>query len=98
LEKNTNDFYLISAKTNQGVPSPTQYTVIFDDTRASADDYQELVYKLTYLYFNWVGAVKIPAPCQLAKKLAILVGEKMSKKGDLNLPNVLFNMEIPYYL
>ena len=32
---------------------------------------KRLAYKLTHLYFNWPGTVRVPAPCQYAHKLGI---------------------------
>jgi aubergine-like protein len=48
------------------------------------------MYKLCYLYYNWTGGIKIPAPCQYAKKLAILVGEKISTNKEIILPGDRF--------
>ena len=39
------------------------------------DHIQALTYKLTHLYYNWPGTVRVPAPCQYAHKLAFLVGK-----------------------
>ena len=30
-------------------------------------------YKLTHMYYNWPGTVRVPAPCQYAHKLAYQV-------------------------
>ncbi len=35
----------------------------------SPSDVQRLAYKLSHLYFNWPGTVRVPAPCQYAHKL-----------------------------
>lgn len=39
-----------------------------------------LSYKLCYMYYNWLGSIKIPAPIQYAHKLAGLVGDKLGNK------------------
>ena len=77
ISNDVNDFYLISAKANQGIPSATHYTIVYEDEPSSASRAHSFVYKLCFLYYNWVGAVKVPSPCQLAKKLVILLGEKI---------------------
>ena len=37
------------------------------------DVIQQLAYKLTHMYFNWPGTVRVPALCQYAHKLALMV-------------------------
>ena len=33
-------------------------------------------YKLTHMYYNWPGTVRVPAPCQYAHKLAYQVSNE----------------------
>jgi aubergine-like protein len=77
-----NDFYLVSQSSTQGMAQPSHYYVAYDDTEAELADLQLLVYKYTYLYYNWTGSIKAPAICQYAKKMAILLGEKISEKNQ----------------
>ncbi len=93
---NTDDFefFLVSQKTTQGLAQATQYTVMFDEFGVSSQDIHSLVYKLCYLYYNWTGGIKSPAPCQYAKKLAILVGDKLSTGGNPAIPHERFVKEI----
>jgi aubergine-like protein len=95
-----NDFYMISAKSNQGLPSTIHYQVIYDDKNVPESDFQLLMYKLSYLYYNWTGSIKVPAPCQYAKKLATLLGDKLSDKRNVFLPNSRFSQQLKslYYL
>lgn len=83
------DFYLISQKTNQGLSQATHYNIVYDDFKVKPDEIQMLIYKLCYLYYNWTGGIKIPAPCQYAKKLAFLVGDKISNR-DVVFPHERF--------
>merc|ERR1712226_286792 len=71
------DFFIVSQSVNQGTVNPTSYNVIYDTSGFKPDIIQQLTYKLTHLYFNWPGTVKVPAPCQYAHKLAYLVGETL---------------------
>ena len=32
---------------------------------------QALTYKLTHLYYNWPGTVRVPAVCQYAHKVSL---------------------------
>ena len=59
------DFFLVSQHVRQGTVSPTQYVVAVDDSGWKPDIIQKLTYKLTHLYYNWPGTVRVPAPCQV---------------------------------
>eukprot|EP00300_Choanocystis_sp_HF-7_P007998 c15637_g1_i2.p1 GENE.c15637_g1_i2~~c15637_g1_i2.p1 ORF type:complete len:484 (+),score=135.25 c15637_g1_i2:311-1762(+) len=73
------DFFLLSQAVTQGTATPTRYLVLEDDTGLKPDHMQQLTYKLTHLYYNWSGTVRVPAPCQYAHKLAFLVGQSIHK-------------------
>ena len=84
------DFYLISQKSQQGSVSPTHYFVLGYYTNINEEyvevadtipddifkNIQVLTYKLCYMYFNWSGSIKVPAPIQYAQKLSNLIGER----------------------
>jgi len=74
------DFLLVSQKVRQGTVTPVHYNVIFDNTNFDPDKHQRLAYKLTHLYFNWPGTVRVPAPCQYAHKLATLIGDHLHQE------------------
>nr|XP_039251037.1 piwi-like protein 1 [Styela clava] len=84
------DFYLVSQHVRQGTVSPTHYIAIHGHTFLKADHLQRLTYKLTHMYYNWPGTVRVPAPCQYAHKLAYLVGENIRKEPALDLCDRLF--------
>ena len=67
------DFFLVSQSVNQGTVNPTSYNVVKDTSGLLPKHIQALTYKLTHLYYNWPGAVRVPAPCQYAHKFAFLV-------------------------
>lgn len=70
------DFYLVSQKVLQGTVTPTSYNILEDiNSNLDADRHQRLAYKLTYLYYNWMGPVRVPAPCLYAHKLAYITGQ-----------------------
>lgn len=95
-----NDFYLVPAKSNQGLPSCIHYQIIYDNAKVQESDFHSLMYKLCYLYYNWVGSIKVPAPCQYAKKLAFLLGDKLSDRKNAFLPHNRFSQQLKslYYL
>lgn len=84
------DFFLVSQKVRQGTVSPTHYVVLHNTTELSPDQMQRLTYKLTHLYYNWPGCVRVPAPCQYAHKLANLVGDSIHKEPSPLLCDRLF--------
>jgi len=84
------DFFLVSQSVRQGTVSPTNYHVIFDTSGFKPDHFQRLTYKLTHLYYNWQGTIRVPAPCQYAHKLAFLVGQSVHVEPDIALSDRLF--------
>ncbi|XP_021919553.1 piwi-like protein Siwi isoform X2 [Zootermopsis nevadensis] len=84
------DFFLVSQSVRQGTVSPTSYNVISDNLELGPDKIQRLTYKLTHLYFNWSGTVRVPAPCQYAHKLAYLVGQAIHKVPSTQLEDTLY--------
>merc|ERR1719370_1450378 len=84
------DFFLVSQSVNQGTVNPTSYNVVKDTSGLLPKHIQALTYKLTHLYYNWPGTVRVPAPCQYAHKLAFLVGESLHKEPSPELQEPLF--------
>ena len=84
------DFFLVSQSVRQGTVNPTSYNVIKDTSGLKPDHIQKLTYKLTHLYYNWPGTVRVPAPCQYAHKLAFLVGESLHREPSEQLEQVLY--------
>jgi aubergine-like protein len=81
------DFYIVSQSVRQGTVNPTSYNVIHDENGLPPGKMQLLTYKLTHLYFNWPGTVRVPAPVQYAHKLAYLVGTSLHAKPHALLEN-----------
>nr|XP_045748790.1 piwi-like protein 4 [Mirounga angustirostris] len=84
------DFYLISQAARRGTITPTHYNVIYDDNGLKPDHMQRLTFKLCHVYYNWPGLISIPAPCQYAHKLTLLVAQSIHKEPSLELANSLF--------
>ncbi|XP_077504141.1 piwi-like protein 1 [Amblyomma americanum] len=84
------DFFLVSQSVRQGTVAPTQYNVIYDTTGLKPDHMQRLAYKLTHLYFNWPGTIRVPAPCQYAHKLVFLAGQSLHAEHNPRLFSSLF--------
>jgi len=84
------DFYLVSQSVRQGTVNPTSYNIIEDTSLWPANIIQLLTYKLTHLYFNWPGTVRVPMVCQYAHKLAYLVGESVHNQPSDTLETLLY--------
>ncbi|XP_022109192.1 piwi-like protein 1 [Acanthaster planci] len=84
------DFFLVSQSVRQGTVTPTSYNVIWDVSGLAPDHIQSLTYKLTHLYFNWPGTIRVPAPCLYAHKLAFLVGQSLHREPRIELADRLF--------
>jgi aubergine-like protein len=85
--------------------TPVHYFVSLNEsTDISRQALQDLTYGFCYMYSNWSGSIKVPAPCQYAHKIAEYHhsfdrGQLKSHKVDLKAlaynENFLSNM---YYL
>lgn len=64
------DFYLLSANTNQGCATPVHFHVPKNDSTLTKAELQHLTFALCHFYFNWLGPIKVPAPCMYAHKIA----------------------------
>ncbi|GIY92309.1 piwi-like protein Siwi [Caerostris extrusa] len=84
------DFYLVSQCVRQGTVSPTMYNVIEDTSGLKPEYMQRISYKLTHLYYNWPGTIRVPAPCQYAHKLAFLAGQSLHQVPREELCDTLF--------
>ena len=80
------DFYLVpcEAPSNAGVASPTRYIVVWDECKMTTDELQAITQQMCYLYFNWSGPVRVPAPCFYAHKIAFLYGKSVFISPDDN--------------
>ena len=84
------DFYLVSQSVRQGTVNPTSYNIIEDTSLWPVNIIQLLTYKLTHLYYNWPGTVRVPMVCQYAHKLAYLVGESVHKQPAEAMETLLY--------
>ncbi|GLH04000.1 Piwi-like protein Siwi [Gryllus bimaculatus] len=84
------DFFLVSQSVRQGTVGPTSYHVLYDNLGLDPDKLQRLTYKMTHLYYNWSGTVRVPAACQYAHKLAVLTAQAVHQPSHKHLEDVLF--------
>ena len=81
------DFYLISHFANQGMSAPSLYRTVYASNPGSfqLEELARLAYKLCHMYYNWSGAIKVPAPCMMAHKIAFLVGQCVHGAVDVGI-------------
>ncbi|KAK7087801.1 piwi-like protein 1 [Littorina saxatilis] len=84
------DFFLISQSVRQGTVGPTHYNIIYETNGLKPDHFQRLTYKLTHMYYNWQGTIRVPAPCMYAHKLAFLSGQSLHRDFHAGLADKLF--------
>uniref|UniRef100_A0A336MFC3 CSON014098 protein n=1 Tax=Culicoides sonorensis TaxID=179676 RepID=A0A336MFC3_CULSO len=85
------DFFLVSQSVTQGSASPTSYNVIYDSSKVlTPDRLQMLTYKLCHVYYNWTGTVRVPAVCQYAHKLSLLMGQYVHQRPSERLSKKLY--------
>lgn len=84
------DYYIVSQSVREGTVAPTYYDVIFDQIKLSPDVMQTMTYMLCHMYFNWPGTIRVPAPCQYARKHAQLVALSLHAKAKEQLEDKLF--------
>ncbi|XP_066143660.1 piwi-like protein Siwi [Euwallacea fornicatus] len=84
------DFYIVSQCVRQGTVAPTSYNVIEDSLGIDANRLQRFTYKMTHMYFNWSGTVRVPAPCQYAHKLAFLTAQSLHRSANPALNHTLY--------
>ncbi|OMJ94827.1 hypothetical protein SteCoe_1846 [Stentor coeruleus] len=70
-------FYLISHVVTQGMASPSLYRIIHNDGNIDLMIVAKLAFKLCFMYYNWTGGIKVPAPTMMAHKLAYIVGQSV---------------------
>lgn len=85
-----NDFYLVSQHVNQGTVSPTKYIILTETGTLRPAHHQKLAYKMTHMYYNWCGTIRVPAPCQYAHKLAYLTGENIRQQASERMEDKLY--------
>lgn len=85
-----NTFYLITSNVTQGTATPVKYKLIENTSNISKEVLAKFSFGLSHLYYNWKGAIKLPAPTQLSHKLALIVGENIHKDASPNLRRTLW--------
>ena len=82
----TYTFYLAAQQVTQGTCTPTLYKVVHDTSKMPREALVNFSFEQCFNYYNWEGAVRVPACLQCANKLAKLFGENIQSNFE---PSVL---------
>ena len=64
------EFFLCAQNVTQGCLNATKYIMIHNESELfGPSDIHDLTHKMCYSYYNWPGAIRVPAPLQYADKL-----------------------------
>jgi aubergine-like protein len=86
------EFYMQPQYVNQGTATPSHFHVLYDDTGIPLEILEDVTYAMTYYYWGWNGAVRLPAPLKFAEKANAFCGKYLS-----GTPNDVMK-ENPYFL
>ena len=101
-----NEFYLISQKTFRGLATPTSYFILENeleincgmDAKTVRNMIAKLSLKMSFLYYNTIGGIKVPAAIHYANKLSSFVGDK-STSSDKIVPHDFWrNLNSLYFI
>lgn len=86
------DFFLTSEKTQKKYQSATAtyYNVIHNSVGLSSDELHQITFAQSYMYFNSLMAIRVPAVCQYASDLAKLVAYSLHDEPNEALNGKLF--------
>lgn len=86
------DFFLVPHSVTQGSVKPTHFYVAENSSNISKMAILNFTYALCYNYYNWNDAIKTPAPCMLADKIAGFRSEVGTIPSNVDLH------KLPFYL
>ena len=75
IVQNNLEFFMVAQKVTSGTANPTRYQVLVNECGYGPSVLEGMTFFQAFGYYNWTGAVKVPAVCQYAHKLAYHVGE-----------------------
>ena len=78
----TYSFHLAAQQVNQGSCTPTLYKVVHDTSKIPKEALVNFTFEQCFNYYNWEGAVRVPACLQCADKMAKLFGESIQKNFE----------------
>ena len=80
------DFHLASQKVTQGTCTPTLFKVAYDNSKIPMEALISFTFEQCFNYYNWEGAVRVPACLQCADKMSKLFGESIKAEPGKDNP------------
>ena len=77
------DFHLVPQHVHEGTCTPTLFKVVRDKSNIPCSNIAEYSYLQCHNYYNWAGAVRVPACLQYANKLTKMMSEHVKSKLEL---------------
>ena len=88
--KNAMEFFMVAQNVTEGTATPTRYQTILNECGYSDNVLHQMTYFQAFNYYGWTGAVKVPAVCQYAHKLAYHVGENYRQSNKFMKRNIYY--------
>lgn len=73
------DFHLAAQYVTQGTCTPTLFKVAYDTSKMPQEALITFTFEQCFNYYNWEGAVRVPACLQCADKLSKLVSQSIKQ-------------------
>lgn len=90
ITKKDMEFFMVAQNVTEGTATPTRYQVLLNECGYSSDILHEITFFQAFNYYGWSGAVKVPAVCQYAHKLAYHVGENYRQSNKFMKQNLYY--------
>lgn len=87
------EFYLQPQWVNQGTATPTHFHVIYNSIDIPLEILEQITYRQCYYYWNWSGAIRVPAALKFAETAGKFISTNM---GSNYVKDSLKNS--PYYI
>ena len=96
-QQNKFEFYLQPQYVNQGTATPSHYEVMYYDEKnnnLNIENLERLTYYLTYYYWTWHGAIRIPAILKFSTTALDFYSKCFNQGKELD----DYKFEYPYYI
>jgi aubergine-like protein len=90
------EFYIQPQYVNMGTATPTRFQVLMDDTKMSLEEIEQITYYMCYYYWNWAGAIRVPAVLKYSEVYSKFSSTVLSNANDLPVKDNIKNS--PFFI